>query len=62
MAVLEEFARRVLRVDRELTALDYFELFQRLTPVERDALWLAYKAEEREEQRNSPRDWGPFEL
>jgi hypothetical protein len=59
MSVVEEFTRRVLNVDRELTALDYFEVYQHLTPVEREALWLAYKAEE---QRNAPRDWGPFEL
>jgi hypothetical protein len=58
MGVIEEFARRVLNVDREVTALDYWELFQRLTPVERDALWTAFK----EEEQNAPRDWGPFEL
>jgi len=59
MLFVEEFVRRVLQVDRELTALDYFEVYQHLTPVEREALWLAYKAEER---LNPPRDWVPFEL
>ena len=62
MLFVEEFVRRVLQVDRDLTALDYFEVYQHLTPVEREALWLAYKAEEREEQLRAPRDWGPFEL
>jgi hypothetical protein len=63
MAVLEEFARRVLNVDRELTALDYFEVLQRLTPVEREALNLACDAEEpRERFVNAVCDRGPFEL
>jgi hypothetical protein len=33
MLFVEEFVRRVLNVDRELTALDYFAVYQRLTPV-----------------------------
>jgi hypothetical protein len=63
MLFVEEFVRRVLDVDRELLPRSTnFEVYQRLTPAEREALWLAYKAEEREDQLRAPHDWVPFEL
>jgi len=63
MAVLEEFARRVLNVDRDLTVFDYFDVWQKLTPVEREALNLACDAEEpRERFVNAVCARGPFEL